>query len=104
MYMWINIFVCSVLFIFFAQQELKSLISNGFDYFSDIWNAIDAINLSSVFVFLICISIIVYKDDDVISICMTRTIGGYAVFFMWIKVFYWMRLFPSLAYYVNLIK
>jgi len=23
---------------------------------------------------------------------------------MWIKVFYWMRLFPSLAYYVNLIK
>ena len=23
---------------------------------------------------------------------------------MWLKVFYWMRLFPSLAYYVNLIK
>ena len=33
-----------------------------------------------------------------------RTIGGFLVFFMWIKVFYWMRLFPAYAYYVKLIQ
>ena len=31
------------------------------------------------------------------------TIGAYAVFFMWLKMFYWMRLFESTAYYVKLI-
>lgn len=33
-----------------------------------------------------------------------RAFGGFACFFMWIKVFYWMRLFSSLAYYVKLIQ
>jgi hypothetical protein len=33
-----------------------------------------------------------------------RVIGGFAAFTMWIKVFYWMRLFPDLAYYVKLIS
>lgn len=32
------------------------------------------------------------------------TVGGFATFFMWIKVFYWMRLFSALAYYVKLIQ
>ena len=30
--------------------------------------------------------------------------GSFACFFMWIKVFYWMRLFKELAYYVKLIQ
>ena len=34
---------------------------------------------------------------------MLRTLGAFACFFMWVKVFYWMRLFESLAYYVKLI-
>ena len=34
---------------------------------------------------------------------MIRSLGAFACFFMWIKVFYWMRLFESLAYYVKLI-
>ena len=33
-----------------------------------------------------------------------RRLGGFACFFMWIKVFYWMRLFESVAKYVNLIE
>ena len=31
-------------------------------------------------------------------------IGSFASFFMWIKVFYWMRLFKSMAYFVKLIQ
>jgi len=32
-----------------------------------------------------------------------RRLGSFACFFMWIKVFYWMRLFEPLAKYVSLI-
>ena len=32
-----------------------------------------------------------------------RAIGALAVFFLWIKVFYWMRLFASSAYFITLI-
>ena len=101
---WINITICLALFIFYAQQEIKSIVANGLDHFSDIWNTIDAICLSLVLIFITLSGITIYKDEVVISIYFIRTIGGFGVFFMWIKVFYWMRLFPSLAYYVNLIK
>jgi len=57
-----------------------------------------------VLTFLILCSITFSINEAPLDICTIRTIGGFGVFFMWIKVFYWMRLFPSLAYYVNLIK
>jgi hypothetical protein len=44
-----------------------------------------------------------YKQEEYISLLLIRTLGGFVNFFMWIKVFYWMRIFTSLAYYVNLI-
>ena len=34
---------------------------------------------------------------------MILSIGSWGMFFMWIKVFYWFRLFSSYAYYVRLI-
>jgi hypothetical protein len=102
---WINIAVCMSLFIFYAQQEIKSMISNGLsDHFSDVWNTIDAICLSLVFIYVCLSGMTIYLDEEFLDVCAIRTIGGFGVFFMWIKVFYWMRLFPSLAYYVNLIK
>lgn len=40
----------------------------------------------------------------VVDNTIMRTIGAYACFFMWLKMFYWMSLFESTAYYVKLIK
>ena len=37
------------------------------------------------------------------SVKLMRNIGAFLCFFMWVKVFYWMRLFPSYSYYVKLI-
>ena len=42
-------------------------------------------------------------DDIVFSISSLRAYIGFACFIMWIKVFYWMRLWESTAYYVKLI-
>jgi hypothetical protein len=49
--------------------------------------------------FTICI----VKQEEYFSSDLMHIIGAYACFFMWIKIFYWMRLFQSLAYYVKLI-
>ena len=38
------------------------------------------------------------------SVEMTRIIAAITVFLLWIKVFYWMRLFESTAYFINLIS
>lgn len=33
-----------------------------------------------------------------------RVIGGLATWFLWVKTFYWMRLFKSTAYFITLIR
>jgi len=53
--------------------------------------------LVSTFTYTLCV------QNEQIDIKLVRTFGAFASFWMWIKVFYWMRLFSSLAYYVKLI-
>lgn len=43
------------------------------------------------------------SDKSVFTITWLRAYVGIAAFMMWIKVFYWMRLFSNTAYYVKLI-
>jgi hypothetical protein len=95
-----------ILLICFSSTEINSLIIDGWrDYFSDPWNCVDSISIAfnSIFLTLSTLCVITetdYFDDQLIIV---RSFGGFACFFMWIKVFYWMRLFSSLAYYVKLI-
>lgn len=70
----------------------------------DPWNCIDIISLYSNFVFLLMLSCCVWMEEEYFNINLMHTIGSFSCFFMWIKIFYWMRLFQSLAYYVKLIQ
>jgi hypothetical protein len=72
-------------------------------YFSDPWNCVDALSLSTNFIFLMMCTFNFSFENEYWSVEVLRTYGAFATFFMWIKVFYWMRLFSSLAYYVKLI-
>jgi hypothetical protein len=74
------------------------------DYFSDVWNCIDFISISFNTLFLASSSYCIIMESRFISIQMIYTFGSFACFCMWIKVFYWMRLFKELAYYVKLIQ
>jgi len=80
------------------------MVAGPLEYLGDIWNCIDAtsIGLNTMFLALFTTNQ-VYKDV-VYSAQTINTIGAFCQFFMWVKVFYWMRLFPSLAYYVKLIQ
>ena len=98
-----DVLACA-LWIFFGSIELPQLFSDPMDYLSDVWNWIDIISITLNAVFLtMCSTCIFTKSNDTFSMDDVRSVGGFACFFMWIKVFYWMRLFASLAYYVKLI-
>lgn len=80
------------------------MLVNGLEYFSDYWNCIDATSLSINAVYLGMATTCIIFENEYFDVQLIRTFGAFACFFMWIKVFYWMRLFSALAYYVKLIQ
>ena len=91
-------------FMMFGKLEMSSLIEDGMDYFSDAWNCLDFTSLTLNFSFLFMATICQVFEIWAISKEDIRMIGAYACFLMWCKMFYWMRLFESTAYYVKLIQ
>ena len=80
------------------------MLKNGVaDYFLDPWNCIDATTLITNFIFLLCITMNQCSEGFIIDEYAIRRLGAFCCFFMWIKIFYWMRLFEPLAKYVSLI-
>lgn len=88
---------------FFSQNELSALRESGFSYFNDPWNFVD-INIAVLSqVVQTTYAICCYYQEELMSVKLMRNMGAFLCFFMWVKVFYWMRLFPSYSYYVKLI-
>ena len=73
------------------------------DYYADFWNYIDSITLILNFIFLVVMTFSQVSETFVTDEFAIRRLGAFCCFFMWIKVFYWMRLFEPLAKYVSLI-
>lgn len=100
----LNLVLAIGLWTFFSSIELPQLFSDPVDYFSDIWNWIDTVSIVFNGIFLtICTTCIYTESTEIFGLEILRSYGAFACFFMWIKVFYWMRLFSSLAYFVKLI-
>jgi hypothetical protein len=88
----------------FASLEGSSFISDGPKaYFSQAWNCIDFMSICLNLTFLTISALSQIKEAWIIDEAQLLSIGAYATFFMWCKMFYWMRLFESTAYYVTLI-
>lgn len=60
--------------------------------------------MSLNFAFLIVLNIDVLSNHTIVSVVWVRSIGALGCWFMWIKLFYWMRLFRSTAYFITLIS
>ena len=101
---WILTPIGATLLCIFGSLEVRQLFQGGFEYFQDPWNCIDMaslyLNASFLSMFIICI----YREEEYFNMDFMHLIGAFACFFMWIKIFYWMRQFSSLAYYVKLIQ
>ena len=87
----------------FASLEIEQMVSDGFGYFEDPWNCIDMTSICTNAFYLYCCLHTYVTGEEAENVNTINMYGSFAVFFMWIKVFYWMRLFASLAYYVKLI-
>ena len=77
---------------------------NGLEYFESYWNMIDIGSLLINFLYIGTFAVNFVRAQEFFPIEVIRIFGGFAAFTMWIKIFYWMRLFPELAYYVKLIS
>jgi len=96
--------LCMSLMITFASLEVGQMIESGFGYFADYWNCIDSCSLVLNTIYLSMFTTCCIVETEFFSIEAMTTVGSFCCFFMWIKVFYWMRLFSALAYYVKLIQ
>lgn len=95
----------TLLLIFFASFECLQILDTGiWSYIGDYWNCVDLAQLIGNAILIILITITVAFENEMISIKFIRTVGAIVCFFLWIKMFYWARLFTNLAYYVKLIQ
>jgi len=84
-------------------MEIKQFLKEPMGYLGDAWNWVDLLSFIFNFFFLIFINLNVGSGRIIVPISFTRIVGATSCFLMWIKVFYWMRLFKSTAYFINLI-
>ena len=96
--------ISTSLMICFGSLEVKQMLVNGLEYFSDYWNCIDTVSILCNLTLISSYSYTLIMENEQIDIRLIRTFGAFASFLMWVKIFYWMRLFSSLAYYVKLIQ
>jgi len=99
--------LCFVFWLFFFRIETIQLRKEGVGYFQDYWNLIDILSFVINILFLLGLNIELYSINTLgrlISHDLIRTIGAIGCWFMWIKLFYWMRLFKNTAYFLTLIS
>ena len=94
----------SLLWACFFALEVKQIISDKLDYLKDYWNWLDMVSLSLNLAFLVMIDIDLLADQVTIPVTLVRNVGAFSCFLLWIKVFYWMRLFKLAAHFITLIK
>jgi len=71
--------------------------NRGISYFLDVWNMIDigSLCLNAVYVF--------GEITNSIDHEQLQVIGSIAIFMMWFKLFYWMRLFKPFSAFIRMI-
>jgi hypothetical protein len=97
--------VSMLIMMLFAGLEITQLWKSESvaDYFGDFWNCIDVLSISLNYVFLVMFLINLIIKESYFTHNLILDIGSWCMFFMWIKVFYWFRLFATYAKCIKLI-
>lgn len=101
-----NIVLIPIIFcftIYFSRRNVLRLVELKSKFFQDGWLCIDFItSYINVSVQMMCL-IDLMRGDDFYGSNLILTVSAFTVFLMWIKVFYWCRLFQQFAYFIKLI-
>ena len=85
------------MFVTFTILEIIQSRRIGLSYFTDFWNLIDlAALLISAFYMVGSLSGFLYEQNQ-------QIVGSVAALLLWIKMFYWMRLFRAFAAFIRMI-
>ena len=85
-----------IMAVYMAYIEVEQLKFHKWDYFSSFWNLVDLVSLVLNVVTMIC-DLVQLPSQDV------ATLAAIAVLFMWLKTFYFLRIFSSTASLVRMI-
>ena len=85
-------------FVTFLILELIQLKEDPVSYFTDFWNIIDCVSLVSCATYVGCLITNSLELEDL------NLIGALAVMLLWVKLFYWMRLFRTFSAFVRVIS
>ena len=87
------------MFLIFAILEFIQISREGLAYFSDFWNLIDfaSFTLNATYVGLDLTR--GAESENVVNL-----IGSVAISVMWLKAFYWMRIFMPFAAFIRMVE
>lgn len=95
--------ILEIYWCYHVWSESKEWIRDGISYFKDVWNYLDLIItfISQLYMSQFLVDMI--TNQAYFKITFVRTCGGMTLFLLWLKMFYWMRLFSETAYFIKLI-
>lgn len=92
-------FIAITLFIiigYFLQIEVRQCIVNYKEYFSQVWNLSDLVSYSLCF-------LVVFLDVFNFNKAVLRPVGSLALIILWIKLFYFLRVYDSTSQLIRMI-
>lgn len=92
----IGFIVLELIFIaVFLAFEVRNFVTDRFAYFTNFWNLIDFCSIILNVVYITC-------DLSNVDRMKMRTIGASCVLLMWVKFFYYLRIFEPTAQFIKL--
>ena len=84
--------------------EVRQIVNEGIkSYFTEGWNYLDLTQVTMNAIFIGMMSMCVYDERLEFDVETIRVISALSSFIMWVKCFYWMRLFEKFAHFITLI-
>jgi hypothetical protein len=85
-------------FITFFMLEIIQFKEDPAGYFTDFWNLLDLVSLLS------CAAFIFFEFFGTMSPTALNVLGSFAVVLLWVKLFYWLRLFKDFSAFIRIIS
>lgn len=85
-------------FITFLMLELIQFKDDPAGYFTDFWNLLDLVSLLS------CAAFIFFNFFGSMGSSALNILGSVAVVLLWVKLFYWLRLFKDFSAFIRIIS
>lgn len=79
--------IAGMMFLKFCILEIIQISRDKFSYFTDFWNMLDLTSLILNATYVYC------ELNNTISENSINLVGSIAIAIMWVKMFYWMRIF-----------